>query len=146
MNSESFSVQLIATGHEEQYLASWLELEKTRGDAEVLVASMNLKVQRGVFSPDPAATHSTSFMLECLPLLRGKSVLDLGCGCGVLSVNAFRQGASEVVAIDADASAVDNTKANLKAQMADQVAVRWPWKFGQGAKLFPLDRETGFYG
>jgi hypothetical protein len=24
--------------------------------------------------------------------------------------------------------------------------VGWPWKFGQGAKLFPLDRETGFYG
>lgn len=44
----------------------------------------------------------------------GRSVLDVGCGSGVLSVVAARAGAARVVAIDVDAGAVAATRANAE--------------------------------
>ena len=44
---------------------------------------------------------------------RGQSVLDMGCGSGVLGIYAAIQGAGEVVAVDIDPWSVRNTEENL---------------------------------
>ena len=46
--------------------------------------------------------------------LAGKSVLDVGCGTGVLAIAAKKMGASEVVAFDVDEWSHQNTLANLE--------------------------------
>jgi ribosomal protein L11 methyltransferase len=53
----------------------------------------------------------------CLELLLGEeqgSVLDVGCGSGVLAIAAAKLGHRPVVAVDVDPSAVEATKANAQ--------------------------------
>ncbi|MCI5055444.1 MAG: 50S ribosomal protein L11 methyltransferase [Flavobacteriales bacterium] len=60
--------------------------------------------------------HATTFLMlrEILSLkLEGKTVLDLGCGTGVLGILAAQKKASNVKLIDIDSWAVENTKENL---------------------------------
>ena len=42
----------------------------------------------------------------------GKTVLDLGCGTGILAILAVKLGATEVIAVDNDPEAVSNAKEN----------------------------------
>ncbi|KAJ2005119.1 Methyltransferase-like protein 5 [Coemansia sp. RSA 2322] len=46
--------------------------------------------------------------------IEGKAVVDLGCGCGMLSVAASIMGASSVVAIDIDADALETARENTE--------------------------------
>jgi len=60
-------------------------------------------------------THPTTAL--CLDWLdgadlRGKSVLDFGCGSGVLGIAAARLGAARVVALDHDPQAIEATRDN----------------------------------
>ncbi|GFH25311.1 protein arginine N-methyltransferase, partial [Haematococcus lacustris] len=51
---------------------------------------------------DKPRTSAYQRALECNPaLLRGKVVMDLGCGSGILSLFAARAGAARVVALEA---------------------------------------------
>lgn len=76
-----------------------------------------------VVTIDPGRTfgsgaHATTrLVLEALVRLplAGASVLDVGCGSGVLAVVAARLGAAEVVAVDLDLACVDATVANARA-------------------------------
>ena len=68
--------------------------------------------------------HPTTTM--CLAALEelvspGCSVLDLGCGSGILSIAAARLGASAVLALDIDATAVETAAANVRQNGADAV-------------------------
>lgn len=71
--------------------------------------------------------HATTTM--CLQLLQeeelqGRSVLDVGCGTGILALAAARLGADPVVAVDVDADAVDVTRQNasrLQLELATRV-------------------------
>jgi len=45
----------------------------------------------------------------------GESVIDYGCGSGILAIAAARLGAKSVIAIDIDAQALISTQANAKA-------------------------------
>ena len=61
--------------------------------------------------------HPTTTM--CLAALEelvepGCSVLDLGCGSGILSIASAKLGASEVLALDIDATAVETATANVR--------------------------------
>jgi 2-polyprenyl-6-hydroxyphenyl methylase/3-demethylubiquinone-9 3-methyltransferase len=58
--------------------------------------------------------------------LRGKRVLDIGCGSGVHALAALRLGAREVVAVDIDRDSVATTEAVLQARAAGQ-----PWSVRQ---------------
>jgi ribosomal protein L11 methyltransferase len=71
-------------------------------------------------------SHSTTRL--CLELLLdvadgGGSVVDLGCGSGVLSIAAALLGMGPVTALDADPLAVDATRANAEANGVELHAV-----------------------
>ncbi len=62
-------------------------------------------------------THPTTFLcLEWLDKqdLRGKTVIDFGCGSGILGIAALLLGAERVIAIDIDPQALTATKDNAK--------------------------------
>lgn len=62
-------------------------------------------------------THPTTFM--CLALLEeyvqpGKTLLDVGCGSGILMIGAAKLGAGAMTGIDVDPVAVDISRQNLE--------------------------------
>lgn len=71
--------------------------------------------------------HATTAQMMELMLtkdLRGKKVLDMGCGTGVLSVLAYKMGAAKVTAVDNEEWAYKNTLENFyinKVMSADVV-------------------------
>jgi magnesium-protoporphyrin O-methyltransferase len=65
-----------------------------------------------------------STLLSWLPEdLRGKRILDAGCGTGAYAVEAARRGA-EVVAIDLSATLVDLARSRLPAALAERIDFR----------------------
>lgn len=77
------------------------------------VEGVELMVRDGVFAPDPGLTHSTTMILQHLPDIHGKTVLDLGCGTGVLALHAGIRGAERVIAADLNERAVSNARENV---------------------------------
>ncbi len=62
-------------------------------------------------------THQTTQMIveNLLSLnLKGKRIMDCGCGTGILSIAALKLGANEAVGYDIDEWSVENTKHNAK--------------------------------
>lgn len=69
-------------------------------------------------------THETTSMVIGLIekyMKEGDSLLDLGCGSGILSIAAAKLGASKVMGIDIDEDAVRVTKENVAANGVDSV-------------------------
>lgn len=76
---------------------------------------------------------TTQLCLEALLELDRGSVLDVGCGSGVLSIAAAKLGFGPVLALDSDEHAVDATRANAIAngvavdvRVADATAAQLP--------------------
>jgi ribosomal protein L11 methyltransferase len=61
------------------------------------------------------------FLLEMN--IEGKSIVDMGCGTGVLAILAYMKGASNIIAIDIDSWAYENAKDNVKANNANSIQV-----------------------
>lgn len=61
-------------------------------------------------STDPG----TALLAGHIPDLEGRTVLDLCCGSGILSLAAFRRGAGDVLAVDSNALAVSVTRRNFQ--------------------------------
>ncbi len=62
------------------------------------------------------AHHETTSMMIQLMLeldLKGKSLLDMGCGTGILAILAHKKAATDIMAIDNDEWAIENTKENI---------------------------------
>ncbi len=69
--------------------------------------------------------ETTSLMLEqMLEIdLTGKTVLDMGCGTGILAIFAAQKNAKEVTAIDFDESAFENSKENIIRNNCKEIEV-----------------------
>ena len=67
---------------------------------------------------------TTRLALELLQELEAGSLLDVGCGSGVLSIAAALLGFRPVIAIDIDDAAIEATLANARVNGADFVAHR----------------------
>lgn len=77
-------------------------------------------------------SHPTTQMCLSLILMRaeGATVVDVGCGSGVLSVAAAKAGAVRVIAIDIDLQALKHTKLNAKRNQFDRlIQVKTPKQF-----------------
>ena len=70
--------------------------------------------------------ETTAMMIEVMIQMdfRGKKVLDIGCGTGILAILACKLGASEVDAIDNDNWAFTNAMENIKKNSASAVTVK----------------------
>lgn len=66
---------------------------------------------------------TTRLCLELLLELTPASVLDLGCGSGVLAIAAARLGCEPVTAVDRDLAALEATRRNAAANGVEIVAV-----------------------
>jgi ribosomal protein L11 methyltransferase len=72
---------------------------------------------------------TTALCLEWLDAtdLRGKTVLDYGCGSGILAIAALRLGASLAIAVDHDPQALEATRDNAaENEVADRIEVYAP--------------------
>ncbi|MCD7936731.1 MAG: 50S ribosomal protein L11 methyltransferase [Tannerellaceae bacterium] len=55
--------------------------------------------------------------------MKGKSILDMGCGTAVLAILAAKIGADKIVAIDIDEWAYENAKENIRLNNTDNIEV-----------------------
>lgn len=72
------------------------------------------------------AHHDTTKLMieELLQLdLKGKCVLDMGCGTGVLAILADKKGAARVIAVDNDEWAISNATDNLRKNNTSSCSV-----------------------
>ena len=78
----------------------------------------------GVFSWEHL-DDATAILLDILQVPTGASVLDLGCGAGILAIAAARQsGTGRVLGVDADADAVRCARLTLREAGIDTVEIR----------------------
>ena len=70
----------------------------------------SLKVAEGVFSP----THTSRTLAEALEITPGDTVIDVGCGSGVLAFVAAKLGAKKVYGCDLSEPAVVAARENAK--------------------------------
>ena len=71
-------------------------------------------------------THETTRMVvsQLLDLdIKGKRILDCGCGTGILGIAASKLGAAEVVAYDIDEWSVENTQHNARLNGVENLLV-----------------------
>ncbi len=72
--------------------------------------SVDLDVPEGVHVPPPSSID----LAELLDVRPGETVLDLGCGSGLLSIAAAKLGAKQVVAVDIDPRSLAATVRNAR--------------------------------
>lgn len=77
------------------------------------IDSAQIIVRDWVFTPDPTITYSSSQIINNLPNVRGKTILDLGSGTWVVGIICLQGGASSAVFADNDLLAIENTKENI---------------------------------
>ena len=97
------------------YLKWWTDRNSRPGFyGTATVEGMTVRVRKGVFSPDPKVTFSTTSLIQALPDLKGKTVLEIGAGSGIVAIYAGRQGASRITAVDLQPEAVLNARENIE--------------------------------
>lgn len=108
----------VETGRQLVVRPSWVEYENTGGRIEIII---NPKMAFGT-----GGHATTALCLEAVERLNlgGKTVIDAGCGSGVLSIAAARLGAVRVYGFDNDPFSVDNAEENIRINgVQDRVTV-----------------------
>ena len=83
--------------------------------------AVELTIPRAVHTPPP----SSIVLARLIDVRPGDTVLDLGCGSGLLAIAAAKLGARRVVAADVDSEALAATRENARRQgVADRVVTR----------------------
>jgi len=88
-----------------------------------------IEVDPGVFAP----THTSRTIAEALEIQPGDTVIDVGCGSGVLSLVAARLGAGRVIGVDLSDEAIEVARRN-----ADLLEVAGRVEFRVGDLLEPV--------
>ncbi|WP_407175707.1 methyltransferase [Bradyrhizobium sp. STM 3562] len=100
------------------------ELRSCERPHDVEVSGMPLHVLPGVLSP--RLSHGSDALISKWHIEPGATVLDLGCGSGVLGFAALRAGAARLVALDINPQAVLATKINIeRLGYSDKAQVRY---------------------
>ena len=117
-----------STIQEQDWLTSWKQYwgpEVVGNNLLILPCWINLPKRyknKKIIKIDPGAAFgtgshpSTYLCLEKMEniLFSGKSILDIGCGSGILSISARLFGAKKITAIDNDYLAINSTKSNFQ--------------------------------
>ena len=75
---------------------------------------------------EPQDTVSLRKLIRDSPLVRGKRILEIGTGTGLVTLCCLRAGAAEVVATDINPVAVANARYNaMLLGVEDRLDVRW---------------------
>ena len=83
--------------------------------------AVELTIPRAVHTPPP----SSIVLARLIDVRPGDTVLDLGCGSGLLAIAAAKLGARRVVATDVDSEALAATRENARRHgVADRVVTR----------------------
>lgn len=78
------------------------------------------------------------FGVETLPDVQGKTVLELGCGSGIISLFAALRGAKSVDAIDINPHAINNTNENFKKHSVKNAKAFYSDLFSEVKKQYDL--------
>lgn len=81
----------------------------------------DIELPEGVFRP----TYTTAKLAEALRIDAGDTVIDMGCGCGILSIVAARLGAGFVYGCDASRRAVETAYRNARRHELTQRMRFW---------------------
>lgn len=85
---------------------------------------IDLITQRGAFgSGEHETTVSCLELLETLPNIPDKRVLDLGSGTGILAIAALKLGAASALCVDIDPAAVKTAQENCRVNQVDERAL-----------------------
>ena len=130
-----------AIQEKKQYLdGTSLVLEESQQEKEnylVNILGREFIVYPNVFSPK--YFYDTEFFAKEISINDGERFLEIGCGTGVISIFAALKGASEVMAIDINPSAVKNTQDNIKRHKLTH-----KMKVMQGNVYQPLSEDEKF--
>ncbi len=97
---------------------SWVEYDNREGRIEIII---DPKMAFG--TGGHATTHLCLEALENIDPA-GKTVLDIGCGSGVLSIAAAKLGASRIFGFDNDPFSIDNANENIHLNhVMDRVSI-----------------------
>ena len=75
------------------------------------VADLEILIFPNVMSPK--YDRSAQMIISMMPDQKGKKVLEIGCGTGILSIHSALQGAISITSIDINPTAIKNTKENF---------------------------------
>jgi ribosomal protein L11 methyltransferase len=140
---------------EEDWANAWKEHYTTRriGQRFVIVPSWQEYAPENsdvVLKLDPGMAFGTGLhpttqlcleMMEHLPI-EGATVLDLGCGSGILAVGAARLGAARILALDTDPIAVEATAENARRNDVESLITAAEGSLGAA----PLEHWLGWEG
>ncbi len=80
-----------------------------------------IEVNPGVFAP----TYTSRTIAEALEIRAGETVIDVGCGSGVLSLVAARLGAGRVIGVDLSEEAIEVARRNaVRLEVDERVEFR----------------------
>jgi len=105
------------------------QVEKSEIEWKGRTGPFTLSVRRGVFAP----TSTSKTLADALEIDSGDTVIDVGCGSGVLAFVAAKLGAKKVYGCDLSAPAVE-----MAVRNADRLGLSDLCEFRQGDLLDPM--------
>lgn len=96
----------------EGLLAHWRAAYTSDQPRSIQLEGHSFALHPRVFNP--AVGWSSIGLIEAMPPVAGKAVLDMGCGTGAVGIIAAHRGASAVVLVDLDPLAIANVKENVE--------------------------------
>lgn len=85
---------------------------------------MDIAINEYVFDGNHESTKAILEFMERTDF-KDKEVIDVGCGCGILTIRAAELGAKHITALDFDSRAVDNTRENLERNGIGNADAYW---------------------
>ncbi len=92
--------------------AQWASFAPGFKDGLLQIGAVKLKPGPGFGDLSHPTTKLTLDLLK--PLVKGKKVLDIGSGSGILSLVSYSLGANEVVGVDIELAAIEHAKMNAE--------------------------------
>ncbi len=128
---------MVAKQYWKQLSKNFLTLHREIARVESIeIQGYSFEIFPGVFSP-AISSDTLWFSQKLLPIVKGKSLLEIGTGTGVIACLAKLGGASRVVATDINPNAVKNAIHNVKKHGLDISVL-------QGDMYFSIGREEKF--